>query len=96
MNVSARDPESDLRIKARARVAAKLSFFLHLAVYVAVNLLLVAINLLTTPEHLWFYWPMLGWGIGVFFHGVVALVAVKWEGLVGGMEDRELRRMQGE
>ena len=96
MDVAARDPEHDLRTQARARVAAKLSFLLHLAAYVAVNVLLVVINLLTTPEHLWFYWPMLGWGIGVLFHGLVALVAVKWQGLVGGMEERELRKLHGE
>ena len=96
MNVTAHNPESDLRQQARARVAAKLSFFLHLAVYVAVNVLLVAINLLTTPEHLWFYWPMLGWGLGVIFHGAVALVSVKWRALVGGMEERELRILQAE
>ena len=96
MNLMARNPESDLRQQARDRVAAKLSFFLHLAVYVAVNVLLVAVNLLTTPEHLWFYWPMLGWGIGVAFHGVVVFSFVRWRSLVGGMEERELRKLQGD
>ena len=96
MSLTARNPESDLRQQARDRVAAKLSFFVHLAVYIAVNVLLVAVNLLATPEHLWFYWPMLGWGIGVVFHGAVVLSFVKWRSLVGGMEERELRKLQGE
>ncbi len=69
---------------------------MHLAVYVAVNVLLVAVNLLTVPEHLWFYWPMLGWGIGVIVHGAVVLLYTKWNSVVGGMEERELRRLQGE
>ena len=96
MNLPARNPESDLRQQARDRVAAKLSFFVHLAVYIAVNLLVVAVNLLATPGHLWFYWPMLGWGIGVVFHGVVVLSFVKWRPLVAGMEEREFRKLQGE
>ena len=57
--------------KASKRVAAKLSFYIHLTVYVVVNLLLVAVNLVTSPGHLWFYWPLFGWGIGLFFHGLL-------------------------
>ena len=44
-------------------------FKIHFAAYVLVNLLLVAVNLLTTPDKLWFYWPLLGWGIGIIAHG---------------------------
>jgi hypothetical protein len=44
-------------------------FRYHFIAYVAVNLLLLAVNLLTTPSHLWFYWPLLGWGIGIVAHG---------------------------
>ena len=96
MNDTARNAESDLRQQARDRVATKLSFFLHLAVYVVVNVLLVVVNLLTVPEHLWFYWPMLGWGIGVIAHGAGVLLYFKWGSFVGRMEERELRRLQGE
>jgi len=48
----------------------KLDFIFHLAVYVGVNILLIVINLVTAPRHLWFIWPLIGWGIGVFFHGM--------------------------
>ena len=41
----------------------------HLIAYVAVNLLLLAVNLLSTPAKLWFVWPLLGWGIGLVAHG---------------------------
>lgn len=44
-------------------------FKIHFAAYVLVNLLLIAINLLTTPNTLWFYWPLIGWGIGIIAHG---------------------------
>jgi hypothetical protein len=51
------------------RLFRNLGFTIHFGVYVAVNLLLLAVNLLTTPNILWFYWPMLGWGIGIIAHG---------------------------
>jgi hypothetical protein len=41
---------------------------IHLIVYVAVNILLLLINLLVSPHHLWFYWPALGWGLGIVGH----------------------------
>ena len=40
-----------------------------LIAYVLVNLLLIAINLYTAPHQLWFFWPLLGWGIGILAHG---------------------------
>jgi uncharacterized membrane protein len=50
------------------RLFRNLGFKIHFGVYVAVNLLLIAVNLLTTPHILWFYWPLLGWGIGIIAH----------------------------
>jgi uncharacterized membrane protein YdbT with pleckstrin-like domain len=43
-------------------------FAIHLFVYVGVVLLLAGVNLLTTPQHLWFTWVLLGWGAGVAAH----------------------------
>jgi hypothetical protein len=51
------------------RVFDSIAFRIHLAAYAAVNLLLIAINLLTTPQHLWFIWPLAGWGLGIIAHG---------------------------
>ncbi len=45
-------------------------FRIHFFAYVLVNALLIAINLLLTPHTLWFYWPLLGWGIGIVAHGL--------------------------
>jgi hypothetical protein len=45
-------------------------FFFHFAAYVLVNAILIAVNLLLTPDKLWFYWPLLGWGIGILAHGL--------------------------
>jgi hypothetical protein len=44
-------------------------FRYHLIIYAVVNALLIIINLSTSPDKLWFYWPLLGWGIGLAAHG---------------------------
>ena len=59
-------------------------FYLHLAQYVVVIAALCAINLLTTPHRLWFYWAALGWGIGILAHaatifGWLPFLGVDWE-----------------
>lgn len=45
-------------------------FYMHLAQYVLVMVVLAAINLYTRPQHLWVVWPALGWGLGVLFHAL--------------------------
>ena len=66
--------EQETYERAKKRVEAKIGFYIHLAVYVGVNLLLIIINLTSSPQTLWFKWPLLGWGIGVFFHGLSVFV----------------------
>lgn len=44
-------------------------FRIHLIVYVAVNLLLIVIDVWASPDNLWFFWPLLGWGLGLIGHG---------------------------
>lgn len=34
-----------------------------LITFISVNLMLFFINITTSPEHLWFIYPLLGWGI---------------------------------
>jgi len=60
--------------KAKKRVEEIKGFYSHLIVYVCVNIALFAINAITSPGIWWFYWPLLGWGIGVFFHAMAVFV----------------------
>jgi hypothetical protein len=46
-------------------------FYGNLVSYILVNLGLMVLNLLTYPAYLWFFWPLLGWGIGVAIHGLI-------------------------
>ncbi len=69
---------------ARARVQQLRLFYTHIGVYVFVNILLLLINLLTDPSSLWFYWPLLGWGVAVAAHaflvyGAGGIMGKEWE-----------------
>ncbi len=56
--------------KAKKRVGELRGFYEHLIAYVAVNIMLVIINLVTSPDALWFYWVTIFWGIGVIWHAI--------------------------
>jgi len=49
-------------------IERQLAFWIHVAFYVGVNLTLCLINFLATPEFLWFFFPVLSWGLAVYFH----------------------------
>ncbi len=77
--------------EARRRVAKEKKFYAGLATYVVTIAGLAAVNLLTSPEYLWFLWAAFGWGLGI------AGEAVKLFGLPGmsGWEERRLDELAG-
>lgn len=48
------------------------AFYIHLTVFTLVNIMLIAINILTYEQsgHWWLFYPLLGWGIGLVSHGL--------------------------
>lgn len=56
--------------EAFAQVRNLRGFYLHLIRYVLVILGLLAINLTATPQRMWVYWVMAGWGLGLLIHAV--------------------------
>jgi hypothetical protein len=79
------DPEYMARYqRAQARVHAIRDFFTHLGVYLVVNLFLFGINMVSNSSSLWFYWPLMGWGVAVAIHAVVVFgplgnLSASWE-----------------
>jgi polyferredoxin len=57
--------EDELRRRAVKRLQAKAGFWMHLAVYLAVNAFLVMIWFFTGTGFFWPIFPIAGWGIGV-------------------------------
>lgn len=63
---------------ARRRAGAKLGWFIHAAVFVCVNTLLMTISLINGKP--WAFFPLAGWGLGLAIHG-----AVVWLGSPGSV-----------
>jgi hypothetical protein len=77
--------------QAHQRVQELKSFYSHLAVYVIGNLGLFLINILTTPDILWFLWALIGWGIGLGLHAFWLFAADRFFGK--DWEERQIRRI---
>lgn len=55
---------------ARQRVNARIGFYKHVLIYLLVNIPLLVIDLVGSPDRLWFYWPLMGWGVALCVHGL--------------------------
>ena len=83
--------------KAKERVEALRGFYIHLSVYVVVNLFLFLLNIIVSPTSLWFYWPLLFWSIGLALHAVYVfasgrLFGADWEERkIGEIMEKEKR-----
>lgn len=68
--VSTSKPEDDSAAYKRAqkRVKEIKSFYMNLISYCTVSAFLIFINLFTSSRNHWFWFPVLGWGIGVASH----------------------------
>ncbi|STO10527.1 Uncharacterised protein [Flavobacterium hibernum] len=62
--------EEDRYYLAKKKVESIKGFYGNLTSYIGVNAILIFINLYTSPEYLWFFWPLIWWGVGVVFHGL--------------------------
>lgn len=54
--------------KAKKRVEELKKFYGNVVTYVAINIILIIINLVTSPGSLWFYWVTIFWGIAILLH----------------------------
>ena len=81
--------EEEIYEEAKKRVEEKKGFFIHLAIYVVVNIFLIIIWAVTNPGgYPWFIWPIIGWGIGVVIHGLSVFIFTRKT----GWEQRELEK----
>lgn len=56
--------------KASKKVKEIKGFYVHLIAYFIVIPILILINLKFSAKHLWFVYPMVGWGVGLLGHGL--------------------------
>jgi len=75
--------------EAKKKVKEEKKFYSHLGIYLVMSVFFVVLNLATSPDHLWFYWPMLGWGLGLFLQGVRVFTDI---GLSKEWEEKRIER----
>ena len=78
--------------KARKRVKEIKGFYLNLITYLVVNLVLLIINLVTRPHHLWFYWVAIFWGIGILFNAANVFLR-KGRFMGSEWEEKKIKKM---
>ncbi len=66
----------DIERLARRRAGAKLGWFIHAAVFICVNALLITLSVASGKP--WAIFPLAGWGLGLAIHG-----AAVWLGSPG-------------
>jgi hypothetical protein len=79
---------------ARRRAGAKLGWYIHAGVYIAVNLLLALLSAMSDRH--WAVFPAFGWGIGLAIHGVVVFLVTGGGGLHEQMVQRERERLSAQ
>jgi hypothetical protein len=88
-------PEEIERI-AQRRAGAKLGWYLHATIYVLVNLLLFALSDQGVGHRAWSVKPLLGWGVGLAFHGIAVFMLGGSTGLRERLVQKERERLQRE
>jgi hypothetical protein len=93
------NPEDEVVRRAREQVEAKKWFYGHGLIYLVVNLGLVLMWAISTHGFPWFFWSLMGWGIGLLFHylGVFGIFRAgsAWEEKQVEKETQRLKKRAG-
>ena len=79
---------------ALRRAKAKLGWYSHAAVYLTVNLGLIAISVANGQR--WAIFPLLGWGLGLLFHGIAVWLLQPGGDLLERLVQRERAKLAGD
>ena len=91
MRTETQHQDRELERQARKRAGAKLGWYIHVCVYLCVNLLLVALS--AASGRGWAVFPLVGWGIGLAIHGAVVFLVTGGAGLHERLLQRERERL---
>ena len=84
----------DLDRLARRRAGARMGWYVHALVFLAVNAALATLSL-SSGRHLAIY-PALGWGLGLLIHGLVVWLVLGGGGLQQRLVTQERERLMRE
>lgn len=85
------DEKNTAYYKAQKKVEEIKGFYGNLFSYIVVITGLAILNMLTSPDHWWFLYPALGWGIGVALHGMAVFNYMPFLG--SDWEERKLKEL---
>lgn len=76
------------REREARQILKRRAFYVHAAVYVAVQIALVGIWAMAGGGYPWFVFPIIGWGIGLVAHGATAFLLSHPDDIVLEREQR--------
>jgi len=80
------------REREARQILKRRAFYLHLAVFLAVQVALIGIWALSGAGYPWFLFPLMGWGIGLVAHGAAAFLLANPDDIVLEREQRHLAK----
>lgn len=87
--------EDSLYRKAEKRADEKIGFYKHFYSFVVVNVILFALNAITSFGDWWFYWVTIFWGIGLLAHFLrIFVLTGKLDDNREKMIEKEMERMK--
>ncbi|MDO9437542.1 2TM domain-containing protein [Hydrogenophaga sp.] len=81
----------DIDRLARRRAGARMGWYVHALVYLAVNAVLAMISL--SSDRQWAIYPALGWGLGLLIHGLAVWITLGGGGLQQRLVSQERDRL---
>ncbi|MBI0583227.1 MAG: 2TM domain-containing protein [Methanomassiliicoccus sp.] len=87
------DSETELRLRARKIAEDKIGFYVHLAIYLLVNSMLIFVWWWGGGGFPWFVFVLVFWGIGVVAHGVGTFIQPHY---TDRMAEKEYQRLKGQ
>ncbi len=86
-------PEA-IESQARRRAGARMGWYAHATVFLAVNAVLAALSF-ASGRH-WAIYPALGWGLGLLIHGAAVWIVLGGGGLQARLVAQERERLMRE
>lgn len=80
--------QTAFREREARQVLRRRSFLVHLAVFLAVNAMLVGVWALAGGGYPWFLFALMGWGIGLVAHGASVYLLARPDDVVLEREQR--------
>lgn len=84
--------DQDIERIARRAARARLGWYIHGSVYLAVMTLLAGLSAM--GGRAWAVYPAMGWGLGLAIHGLVVFFLTDGRGAYERLVDRERARLQ--